>query len=130
MGEEKHALIKLIVGSTKKENVMQITQENDFRKLMGSKIFSAFLIRNLEYSRNFLNSSLVSTTERTRENFSLIASFYFVQQENKRLKNESFTLLAGVCLSRFGETTTSCPVTNDPTGVDCTEKKKVLMFRN
>lgn len=40
------------------------------------------------------------------------------------LKNDCFTLLlAGVCLSRFGDTTTSCPVWSEPTGVDC--KKRV-----
>ena len=32
------------------------------------------------------------------------------------------TLLTGVCLSLFGDTTTSCPVCNEPTGVDCNDK--------
>lgn len=52
--------------------------------------------------------------------------FYFVQQDSKLLKNESFTLLVGVCLSRLGETTTSCPVCNDPTGVDCDIKENLM----
>lgn len=50
--------------------------------------------------------------------------FAALQHEKKPLKNESFTLLAGVCLSRFGETTTSCPVCSDPTGVDCTNERE------
>lgn len=40
------------------------------------------------------------------------------------LKNDCFTLLAGVCLSRFGDTTTSCPVWSEPTGVDCKEERE------
>lgn len=53
-----------------------------------------------------------------------LGAFTPLQHVKRPLKNESFTLLAAACLSRFGETTTSCPVCSDPTGVDCENKKK------
>lgn len=48
--------------------------------------------------------------------------YFKIEHEKSCFKNDFFTLLAGVCLSRFGDTTTSCPVWSEPTGVDCNRK--------
>lgn len=78
---------------------------------------------------HFYSTSLVTFRQLQVHSPPFFGVFAPLQHLRKPLKNESFTLLAAACLSRFGETTTSCPVCSDPTGVDCENREKKRFTR-
>lgn len=112
-------------------------RENSSRKEQTENFFFFFLWTFLVIFQRFLgfskDTSLEFVVVRDCEIWFLIfvkmisigivfLKVFYGTHENNELKNE-FTLLAGVCLSRLGDTTTSCPVCSDPTGVDCGKRR-------